>query len=192
MKPPNSGGSGKSADSIIYDEIECAKDEIKFPKRTLLSPRSSLTCTEADLILKTLAAKVNSLVTKLHKDFNPIAQGTSFYLKKNPAGEMIDYLSYLNWTTLNSNHYVLAEAVRIFGIICEVKPAIIHEQTIHRLLGCCCLLAGKFYYDGYNPKGFEKILGVRKNKLASMENYLFMEVLGCSLRVLTRTKVTAY
>jgi hypothetical protein len=92
MKPPNSGNSGKSADSIIYDEIECAKDEIKFPKRTMLSPRSSLTCTEADLILKTLAAKVNSLVTKLNKDFNPIAQGTSFYLKKNPAGEMIGNL----------------------------------------------------------------------------------------------------
>jgi hypothetical protein len=98
MKPPNSGTSGKSADSIIYDEIECAKDEIKFPKRTMLSPRSSLTCNEADLILKTLAAKVNSLVTKLHKDFNPIAQGTSFYLKKNPAGEMIGNLFW------NKNH----------------------------------------------------------------------------------------
>ena len=89
MKPPNTGNSQKSVDSIIYDEIEYTKDEIKFPTKQTLSPRSSLTGTDADLILKTLASKVTSILAKLHKDFNPMAQGTSFYLQKKPGGEMI-------------------------------------------------------------------------------------------------------
>lgn len=60
---------------------------------------------------------------------------------------------------------------------------------IIRLVGCCCLLAGKLHYDSYNPKGFDKILGVRKNKLAKLENELFLDILQGNLRILNRDKV---
>jgi len=65
----------------------------------------------------------------------------------------------------------LIEAIRIFESACLKGPEIIHKQTVHRILGTCCLIAGKFYYDGYNSGGFEKLLGVKKSKLDEMEKY---------------------
>jgi hypothetical protein len=45
-------------------------------------------------------------------------------------------------------------------------------------------LAGKFAYDGYNSKGFEKVLGVRKSKMTEMEYYVFLDILKGKLEVL--------
>jgi hypothetical protein len=80
--------------------------------------------------------------------------------------------------TLSSNYYILIEAVRIFEIACGKSPEIIHNNTIHRILGTCCMVAAKFYYDGYNSKGCEQMLGVRRSKLCEMEKVLFYDVLG--------------
>ena len=106
MKPRNSISSIKSIDTLESEELEILKDEVKFPNRKTMSPRSSLTCCDAELILTSLNYKILMLMKECHKEFNPIAQGTPFYLRKKPNGEMIDYLSYLNFTTLNSNFYV--------------------------------------------------------------------------------------
>lgn len=40
------------------------------------------------------------------------------------------------------------------------------------------MVAAKFYYDGYNSKGCEQMLGVRRSKLCEMEKTLFIDVLG--------------
>jgi len=169
------------------DEKELMKEGGKLvsKEKKIVSPRSSLNNRETELVVNSLVMKIELLVKKHHKVFNPIAQASLYYLKQKPNGEMLDYLTYLNFTTLNSNCYVLAEAVRIFEMICESKGQIIHEQTVHRLIGCCCLLAGKLHYDNYNPKGFDKILGVRKNKLAMMENEIFIDILQCNLKLLS-------
>ena len=75
--------------------------------------------------------------------------------------------------TLGGNYYILIEAVRIFEIACGMGGEIIHKNTIHRILGTCCMVAAKFYYDGYNSKGCEQMLGVRRSKLHEMEKVLF-------------------
>jgi len=71
---------------------------------------------------------------------------------------------------LNGNFYILADAVRMFEKVCIKRAEIIHQNTIHRILGTCCLIVAKFHYDGYNSKDFGKVLGVRRNKMATMEN----------------------
>ena len=141
------------------------------------SPRSPLKKCEEELIVTLLMSTIKNNVEIYHKDFNPIAQGTPFYLRKVPKGEMFDYLNYLNFTTLCGNFSILSEAVRIFEIICNKKPDIVHQQTVHRILGVCCLIVAKFYYDGYNSLHFGQVLGVRKEKLIIMESFLFFDVL---------------
>lgn len=97
-----------------------------------ISPRSSLTVCEEKLILEALVRKVNEIVAENHKEFNPIAQATPFHLKKKPAGQMVDYLNYLCFTTLAGNWYVLAEAIRLFELVSKHRSDIVHENTIHR------------------------------------------------------------
>lgn len=155
----------KSLTIVTEDDITLSKLNIKK-----VSPKSSLTDCEEKLVLESLVRKINEILAKNHHDFNPIAQSTPFWLKKKPTGLMEDYLTYLCFTTLAGNMYVLAEAIRIFENVVKKKSEIIHENTVHRIIGCCCLLAGKLCYDGYNSKGFEKVLGVRRSKMSEMEN----------------------
>ena len=133
------------------------------------SPRSPLKKCEEELIVTLLMATIKNIVEKYHKDINKTAQETPFYLRKAPKGEMFDYLNYLNFTTLCGNFSILSEAVRIFELICNKRPSIVHQQTVHRILGVCCLIVAKFYYDGYNSLHFGQVLGVRREKLDIME-----------------------
>jgi len=153
-----------------------------------VSPKSSLTICEEKLIVESLVSKIDCIMGKLNKEFNPIAQATPFYLRKKPTGAMEDYLNYLCFTTLAGNWYIMAEAIRIWELVAQKREEIIHENSVHRLIGCCCLLAAKFSYDGYNSKGFEKVLGVRKSKMADMEKFLFLDVLNGNLELLPKNK----
>lgn len=155
----------------IDEDSETTKTD---PKK--VSPRSSLTNCDEKLILNALVLKIDEIVQKLHKEFNPIAQSTPFYLRKKPKGQLQEYLNYLCFTTLGGNWYVLAEAIRLFEKVSLTEPDLIHEQTVHRVIGTCCLVIAKFCYDGYNSSGFEKVLGVRKSKMAEMEQVLFLDV----------------
>jgi hypothetical protein len=109
-------------------------DDMTITKKNIakISPRSSLTVCEEKLILEALVRKVNEIVAENHKEFNPIAQATPFHLKKKPAGQMVDYLNYLCFTTLAGNWYVLAEAIRLFELVSKHRSDIVHENTIHR------------------------------------------------------------
>lgn len=78
--------------------------------------------------------------------------------------------------------------MRLFEKVSLTEPDLIHEQTVHRIIGTCCLITAKFCYDGYNSKGFEKVLGVRKSKMSEMEYVLFIDVLKGSLSVVTPSK----
>jgi len=78
----------------IEDDITLAKINAKK-----VSPKSSLTVCEEKLILESLKRKIDNILSKLNKDFNPIAQSTPFWLKKKPTGIMEDYLTYLCFTT---------------------------------------------------------------------------------------------
>lgn len=92
------------------------------------------------------------------------------------------------FTTLGGNWYVLAESIRLFERVSEIQPDLIHENTLHRIIGGCCLIIAKFSYDGYNSKGFEKVLGVRKSKMSEMEHILFIDVLRGNLNVVKPQK----
>ena len=195
-KKVNKKTSKKDLQIIIDDESLLAKSSsLKSLKN--VSPKSSLTICEEKLIIESLVAKIDCIIGKLNKEFNPIAQATPFYLRKKPTGVMEDYLNYLCFTTLAGNWYIMAEAIRIFELVAQKREEIIHENSVHRyiffnnklrLIGCCCLIAAKFSYDGYNSKGFEKVLGVRKSKMADMEKFLFLDVLNGSLELLPKTK----
>ena len=76
-----------------------------------------------------------------------------------------------------TNPFPTRVTVKIFEIICNKSPDIVHRQTVHRILGVCCLIVAKFYYDGYNSLHFGQVLGVKKEKLILMESFLFLDVL---------------
>ena len=195
-KKVNKKTSKKDLQIIIDDESLLNKSSSHKSLKNV-SPKSSLTICEEKLIIESLVAKIDCIIGKLNKEFNPIAQATPFYLRKKPTGVMEDYLNYLCFTTLAGNWYIMAEAIRIFELVAQKREEIIHENAVHRyiffnnklrLIGCCCLIAAKFSYDGYNSKGFEKVLGVRKSKMADMEKFLFLDVLNGSLELLPKTK----
>jgi len=88
MKPST---SSKSLEKLQQENLTPEKGNAKIPSLQQISPRSSLNVCEEELILTTLVSKINELTKKIHKDFNPIAQGTPFYLSKTPTGELADY-----------------------------------------------------------------------------------------------------
>ena len=49
------------------------------------SPRSPLNKCEEELIVTLLMTTIKNIVEKCHKDFNPTAQSTPFYLRKAPG-----------------------------------------------------------------------------------------------------------
>lgn len=129
MKP---SVSANALEKVRTGSLILEKENAKIPSFPQISPRSSLTVCDEELILTTLVSKINELTKKFHKDFNPIAQATPFYLSKTPTGELADYLNYQNFTTLNGNFYILADAVRIFEKVTKKRSEIIHQNTIHR------------------------------------------------------------
>lgn len=133
-----------------------------------------------ECILTNLAEKILFIKKVLQKPNNTIAQSSPFVLRGLPIGDITEYLRFLCVTSLRENYFLLIEAVRIFEIVSYTRPAIIDDCTIHMIFACCCLLVGKFYYDDYNSTGFEQLLGVKKDKLNTMETVLFIDILLCS------------
>lgn len=90
----NQNNLPKSHKSLKDLKISCDDNlmfDISKTDAKKVSPRSSLTNCEEKLILEALVMKINEIVVKHHKEFNPIAQSTPFYLRKKPQGQLQDY-----------------------------------------------------------------------------------------------------
>jgi len=76
------------------DEKELMKEGGKLvsKEKKIVSPRSSLNNRETELVVNSLVMKIELLVKKHHKVFNPIAQASLYYLKQKPNGEMLGKL----------------------------------------------------------------------------------------------------
>lgn len=81
----------KSSDVSSDEEKDHVKKEAKLvtKEQKIVSPRSSLNNRETELVMRSLVLKIDLLVKRYHKDFNPIAQASLFYLNKKPNGEML-------------------------------------------------------------------------------------------------------
>ena len=127
--------------------------------------------------IETLCFLINQKVEMIHKDFNPIAQGTPFFVRKEIKINLSEYLENLRHFFLKGSEFVLEQTVRLFLEVCKNKREIVHKQTLHRILGICGIIVAKYCFDGFNPQGFNSFLGVNKKKLPEMEFYIFIDVL---------------
>lgn len=122
---------------------------------------------------------------KYHKDFNPIAQSTPFYIsRKFPENFNLDnFQIYLRDNVLEGNIFLLWKSMKIYEKCCQHKPSIIHKNTMIRLFVSCCLLTGKFYLDDFGPKNIINLMAVKSvKKICEMESMQFIDILDGKLK----------